>query len=401
MNDPIPVLMVHNRYRYRGGEDVAFENDIALLRSRGHAVTVYEKHNTATAAMNRCRLALRTLWSHESARDIAALIARDRPAVMHVHNSFPLISPSIYYVAARHGVPVLQQVHNYRLICPNALLLRKEGVCEECLAGSMYVPAIRHACYRNSRPATATVAAMLILHRMLRTWERKVTLYLAPSAFTQRKFIAHGFAEEQVVVRPNYLAGDPGSADGRREGAVFVGMLQPWKGVPALLDAWRRIRPPEPLFIVGDGPGKTALQMAAKDMPEVQFLGALDADGVFARMRRARFLVFPSIAYETFGRALIEAFACGTPVIASRLGAAMDIVRDHETGRLFPPGDTAALAETIGEVFANPDGMQRMGRAARREFESRYTTDRAYARLMEIYQQVRSSAVEDKRSRYR
>ena len=397
MNDRIPVLMVHNRYRCRGGEDLAFENDVDLLRSRGHQVTVYEQDNAGTDAMNRGRLAARTLWSRESARDIAALIVRDQPALMHVHNLSPLISPSIYYVAARYGVPVVQQLHNYRLICPNALLLRNDGICEECLAGSLYVPAIRHACYRESRLATATVAAMLILHRILRTWERKVTLYIAPSVFAQRKFLAHGFAARQTVVRANYLATDPGVAEGPRDGAVFVGMLQAWKGVPALLDAWRRIRSPEPLRIVGEGPGKPALQMAAKGMPNVQFLGALDPDGVYFQLRRSRFLVFPSIAYETFGRTLIEAFACATPVIASRLGAATDIVHDQETGLLFPPGDAAALARKIDEALSHPEDMRRMGRTARRVFESRYTADPAYLRLMEIYQQARSSTADPRR----
>ncbi len=385
MNDPVPVLMVHNRYRQRGGEDIAFENDIDLLREHGHPVTVYEQSNDRIHGMNRWHLAARTIWSLESSRDVAALIRRCRPGVVHLHNTFPLISPSVNYAAARHGVPVVQQLHNYRFLCPNALFLRNNELCEECLAGSWLLPSIRHGCYRGSRPATAAVATMLMWHRLMRSWKRKTTLLMAPSEFTWRKFIEAGFAKERLVVRPNYLITDPGIGTGVRDGVLFVGMLQPWKGIDVLLEAWRQCPPSESLRIVGGGIGADALRESVADMPRTAILGTLDAAAVYAQMHKARFLVFPSLGYETFGRTIVEAFACGTPVIASRRGAAADIVRDGETGFLFQPGDPASLAEKIRWALAHPADMQRMGLAARREFETRYTASAAYSRLMRIY----------------
>ncbi len=390
MTKPITVLMIHNRYQQRGGEDVSFEADVKLLRDCGHAVVVYEAENRRLDAMGRCHAFLRTAWSRESARETVALIQRHRPSIMHVHNTFPLMSPSVVYAAARCGLPVVVQLSNYRLLCPNALFLRCGVICEDCLGRPVPWPAIRYACYRNSRPATAAVVTMLSLHRLLRTWQRNVVRFITLSEFARAKFIAGGFDPERIAVRANYLSNDPGRGAGDRSGILFVGMLHPWKGADVLLEAWRRAPGDEIVTFVGSGPEEAGLRRAADGLPRVEFVGHCGVTDVYAHMKKVRFLVFPSVVYETFGRTLVEAFACGTPVIASRLGPAADIVRDGETGLHFQPGNAADLASKIAWARAHPEAMGRMGRAARYEYETRYTAEAAYRRLMAIYRDALS-----------
>lgn len=377
------VLMVHNRYLLRGGEDASFEAEVELLREHGHEVILYEESNERIADMSRLRAFCRTTWSAESYRKVSALIVKHHPDIMHVQNFFPLISPSIHHAASRRKIPVVQSLRNYRLMCPNALFLRNGMVCEDCLGKTFPWPGIRYACYRDCRPATAAVACMIAAHRFAGTWRRHVARFVALTEFSRQKFVEGGFSEDSVVVRKNFIP-DPGPSENEeRNGGLFVGMLHPWKGAHVLLEAWQK-RPEAPdLTIVGDGPEKGTLRAFAD--PRVRFPGILRSRELNAKLKKALFLVFPSVWYETFGRTIIEAFACGTPVIASRLGAAADLVSDHETGLHFTPGDPDDLAEKIHWAVANPDAMRRMGQRARREYERKYTPDVAYGSLMAIY----------------
>ena len=309
--------------------------------------------------------------------------------VVHVQNYFPLISPSVYYAAARNRVPVIQSLRNYRLICLSGQLLRDGGPCEDCVGRHLPWPGVYHACYRNSRATSAVVGAMLYGHARIGTWRSKVTRYIALTDFARQKFIEGGLPEERVVVKPNFVDPDPGVGRGEREHALFVGRLAPEKGVEVLIDAWAMLDRPPPLYVLGDGPLEASLKKRACGVDGVTLPGAVDATEMMAYMRNARYAVIPSIWYETFGRVTIEAYACGTPVIASRLGSLEEMVDDGVTGLLFTPGDARDLAEKVRWAEAHPDEMREMGLAGRRVFEERFTMNRNYGQLMEIYEEAR------------
>jgi glycosyltransferase involved in cell wall biosynthesis len=386
MNAPMKVLVAHNAYQQRGGEDMVVEAEVALLRAHGHEVHQYGRHNDEVADIGRLALGAQTLWSARTTRELRALLAGWRPDIVHVHNSLPLISPSLHWACATAGVPVVQTLHNFRLACPQAMFLREGRVCESCL-GRLPLPAVQHGCYRGSRAQSAVLAGMLVLHRGLGTWQHKVQAFVALNEFCRRKFIEAGLPAERLHVKPNFVeAAAP--AEGPREGLLF-GRLAEEKGVDTLAQALAenaQASRTTPLRVAGTGPLAAVLQAA----PGVQMLGALPLAEVQQQMARARALVLPSIWYENFPRTLVEAFAAGLPVIASRIGALAELVVDGQTGLLFEPGDAAALADRMRWAAANGPEMARMGARAREVFEAHYTPEQNHRQLMAIYAAARA-----------
>ncbi len=383
------VLVAHNRYQQAGGEDAVFAAEVDLLRRAGYQVIEYVRTNDEIAldgVVSRPRLAAATVWARDTYRALGELVRRERPDLAHFHNTFPLISPSAYYACHDAGVPVVQTLHNYRLLCPVATFLRDGTICEACLGRTLPWPGILYGCYRGNRAATAAVAAMLALHRWRNTWTERVDCYIALTEFSQQKFIQGGLPADRIVVKPNFVYPDPGLRTGEGEYTLFVGRLSPEKGVLTLLEAWQRLGDRIPLEIAGDGPGRAAMEAAAKGLGQVQFLGRLAHERTIAAMKQARFVVLPGACYENFPVTIAEAFACGVPVIASRLGAKAEIVSDRHTGLHFTPGDAADLAAKVEWAWSHPREMEAMGRAARAEYEAKYTAERNYEMLMEIYQ---------------
>lgn len=385
------ILVVHNHYQEAGGEDGMFESEATLLASKGHKVLRYTLSNDQIRRMNRFSLVSATLWNYSVYSEIRALIRRERPHVVHFHNTFPLISPSAYYAAKAEAVPVVQELANFRLLCSNALFLRDGRVCEDCLGKLIPWPGIAHGCYRNSRTASSVVVAMLTLHRALRTWVRMVDVYIALTEFARQKFIQSGLPAERVVVKPNFVSPDPGVGERKGGYALYVGRLSPEKGVDTLLTAWRRLAGDVPLKIVGGGPLAARVASAAREIPFVEWHGRQSRDEVLSAMRDALMLIVPSSCYETFGVVVVEAYAVGLPVIASRQGALAEVVVDGVTGTHFTPGDAGDLAGKVRWMVGNEARARDMGRAARREFKEKYTAERNYAMLMEIYERVVSS----------
>jgi glycosyltransferase involved in cell wall biosynthesis len=380
------VLAVHNRYQQPGGEDQVFLAETTLLESYGHRVVRYSTHNDRVAGMNRLALAGNTLWNSSTYRELRALIRQERPHVAHFHNTFPLVSPAGYYAAKAEGVPVVQTLHNYRLLCPNALFFRDGRVCEDCMSKVIPWPGVVHKCYRGSRAASGLVTAMLTTHRVLRTWTEMVDAYVALTEFARRKFVEGGLPAEKMVVKPNFVYPDPGPGEGRGGYALFVGRLSPEKGVGTLLAAWERLDRPVPLKVVGDGPLREKVVEAPDRRPCVEYLGYRPAEEVHGLMKEASMLVFPSEWYETFGRVAAEAFATATPVIAADIGAIAELVEHGHTGLRFRPGDPEDLAAQVGWFLSHPEEHVRMRREARAEFEAKYTAERNHQMMMEIYE---------------
>jgi len=379
----VKLVLVHNGYQQPGGEDQVFASELELLASHGNEVVCYTVHNNAVQELSKLTLACRTSWSRTTYRKIRAVLQLERPHIVHVHNTVPLISPAVYYAAAEARVPVVQTLHNYRLLCPKSVLLRDQRICEDCLGRRVPWPGVLHACYRQSRAATTAVAMMLSIHGLLGTWTRRVTRYIALTEFMRRKFIEGGFPPDRITVKPNFVAPDPGMGEHNGDYALFVGRLSAEKGVQTLLRGWEHLHGSVPLKIAGAGPLRTLADTAPAC---IEWLGQRSRPEVLALMRQARVLIFPAEWYEGFPLTIAEAFATGLPVVASRLGAMAELVQDGCTGLLFNPGDPVDLAAKVAWAFAHREELADMGHRARGEFRSKYTAERNYKFLSDIYQ---------------
>jgi glycosyltransferase involved in cell wall biosynthesis len=379
------VLMVHNRYRIRGGEDESTDAERDLLRRHGHRVDLFEAHNDDIDDEGTLGVAASTIWSRRAAAAFERKLRGGGYDLVHVQNFFPLLSPAIHYVAKRHDLPVVQSLRNYRLLCVNAMFFRDGRPCEKCATKSVPWPGVRHGCYRKSRTASAAVAAMVATHNVLRTWHRKVDLFLALSEFTRAKFVAAGFPPERIAVKPNFLpdALEPGA--GRGGYALYVGRLSPEKGIATMLEAWRLLPADLELRIVGEGALEPLIRSHAGADPRIRLLGVRPHDEVLAMMRDAAVLLFPSEWYETFGRVAIEAYAVGTPVIASDLGAVAEIVEPEVTGLRFRAGDAYDLASKVQDLLRDPRRLARLRQTARATFEARYSTARNLELMITLY----------------
>ena len=386
------ILLLHNYYRLSGGEDEVFQREKHLLVSAGHEVIEYLRDNNEIndhTLVQKIVLAAQTAWACDTHRDLKALLSREKPDIAHFHNTFPLISPSAYYACASAGVPVIQTLHNPRLICPAATLSRDGKPCEDCTRSAFPWPAVRHACYQDSRVKSALIGSMLAGHRLAGTWKSKINRYIVSTRFYQRKFAEAGIPGERITLKPHFVETDPGIRNRPGDYALFIGRLSPEKGIATLLKAWERLRH-VPLRIRGDGQFAEAVQQAenAEGSP-VTMVPRLSSEDLFQLIRAARFLVWPSEGfYETFGLVAIEAFACGVPVIASGLGAMEELVIDGLTGVHFRPADPADLAGKIEWAWSHTEELERMGKMARVEFERKYTSEKNLNMLEEIYHQA-------------
>lgn len=387
------VLLVHNYYQQRGGEDRVVAQEMELFQSKGVNVQLYSVHNDAIngrSIIGKARTAIETAWSYSEYKNIRKKLMDMKPDVVHVHNFFPLISPSIYYACSELGIPVVQTLHNYRLICPAATLMRDNRICEECVSGSL-ISSLKHGCYRDSKMQTLSVASMIKLNRILGTWSRKIDRYIVLTEFAKKKFIESGIPEHRISVKPNFVIrrhSDYPSQLKEADYILFVGRIAVEKGVRNLLDAYRLLknRVSTKLVIIGDGPDR---DMLAKEFGEdgVIFLGNQNSDTVLRYMEQARYLVVPSIWYEGFPMTIVESYSVGTPVLSSKIGALEEVVKDTVTGFHFPPYDVQLIAEVM-ERALRFDQYQELRQRVLHTYESLYTEDVNFEQTMNIYREV-------------
>jgi glycosyltransferase involved in cell wall biosynthesis len=388
----VNILMLHNSYQFRGGEDESYESEVRMLRSNGHLVETIHMDYAQTSAKGKIQVALESLWSTPSYNSVDRMLRERKFEVLHVQNFFPLLSPSVYYAAKKHGVAVVQTLRNYRLLCPNVFFYRDGRVCEDCIDKVFKYPGIFHGCYRGSRVATTAVAAMTAFHTMRGTWLNAVDIYIALTRFVRDKFIEAGFPEQKLVVKNNFVYPDPGCGDGQGDYALFVGRLSPEKGLKTLLQAWRQLNRSWKLKVVGDGPMADDLRSFCGGNASVEWVGAKSRAETADMMGNARVLVFPSEWYETFGRVAMESFAAGTPVIASRLGAMAEVCEDGQAGIPFETGNATDLADKLRWVFDHPAEAKAMRPIARQVFEARYTMPQNYRVLIDAYEAAKRAS---------
>lgn len=386
------ILAVHNYYYSRNpsGENLVFDAECDLLRRNGHQVDIHIRRSDeirAQGAWGAVKGAMATPWNPFEASALRKAVDQLRPDVVHVHNTFPLVSPAIFHSVGRRASKVLT-LHNYRLFCPAAIPMRAGRVCTECLDRKAVWPSLVHGCYRGSRLATAPVAAGVALHRWLGTWNEQVDAFIVLSEFQKEQMARAGFPVHKMHVKPNFFPGTPTVVpwDQRNLCVVFVGRLSEEKGVRTLIHAWRSWGTGAPeLRIIGDGPLGELLRHEARDLP-VTFLGQVAPEQAQAGIARARLLVLPSQCFEGFPMVVREAFAFGTPVAVSDLGPLPSIVTHGENGVLFRPADAESLFRAVQEAWKDDARLALLGKGARMQFEEKYTEEANYAALMNIYE---------------
>ncbi|AMC36804.1 glycosyltransferase family 4 protein [Janthinobacterium sp. B9-8] len=375
------VLIVHNAYQQKGGEDSVVDNEIALLKKHGHEVEHYFRHNDEIINQSKLSLLKQTVWSKKTYTEFSLLLKRVKPDVIHVHNTFPLISPSLYWAAQALNVPLVQTLHNFRLLCPQATFLRDGRVCEDCVGHATWRGIMRR-CYRDSFAQSAVLSGMLTIHRSVGTYKNKINRYIALNEFCKNKYIQGGIPADKIMIKPNF-AEDVGCGAEQRSGFLYVGRLSPEKGARIFATAFSA-DPHGHLAVVGAGEESVYLTGIA----QLDLCGALPQQEVRAYMRSSLALVLPSICYENMPMTLVEAYSSGLPVIASRLGPLCDLVEDGKTGLLFNASDADDLAKKMTWAVNNPEAMAEMGRNAREKYLAEYTPDKNYEILMNIYNEA-------------
>ncbi len=383
------VLIIHNYYVHRAGESQAVLREKELLESYGHTVLLYTKDNQILLQLSiwkRFFLFFTMLFSWSSFWAIKKIAQQERPDVAHIHNVYPLISPSVYWALKKFRIPILQVLHNYRFFCPNGLLLDQEKkICEKCRDGRL-ISAFLGRCYRNSSFQTMALVLCLKLHRRVGTF-RKIDRYLAPSVFMRSKMIEAGFPPDRVLIKRHHVDLTQFKPSPEHGGyAIYMGRLSREKGIPILLEAFA-VPPPITLHIFGDGPLKKQLQeqILARELFHIQVHGYVDSPQRFEWLKNAAFLVFPSEWYENAPYTLIESMALGVPAVASRIGGITEIIEHGKTGLLFEPGNGNELQIRIRELHNNAELLSDIRKQARLKAEREYGKEQAYTALLSVY----------------
>lgn len=387
------IVIAHNFYRQPGGEDAVVAAEGDLLERHGHEVIRHTVSNQDIDFHSQLGLAGVTFWNHAEYKKMKKLLREQRPDIIHVHNTIPLLSPSIYYAARAERIPVVQMLHNYRPFCLNGVLYRDGHLCEDCI-GHIPLPGVLHKCYRGSYAASAGIFSLNVAHfRLLKTYQRHISVFITSTQFAKTLFIKMGLKEGTIIVKPNLVkvfdSVEKTRVDSEaRSGAIFVGRLDSRKGIWTLLSAIERTN--IPLTLVGDGDLRVEIEEWLLERPnlKVEITGWLDSVEVADRIKRSSVLVLPSEFYESFGNVIVEAFSCGIPVVTTNIGAQSELVQDGMTGYLYQPGDASSLAEILNMLCSDLEQQRILGKNARLEYESKYTAEQNYRSLMNIYSSV-------------
>ena len=381
------VLLVHNFYQIGGGEHTVYENEKRMLCENGHAVVCYTRDNSElkSSVFKKLLLPFTTVFSPRTYFEVKRLIKTENIEIVHCHNTFPLISPAVYYAALHCKVPVVQTVHNFRFLCPNGLFYRGGKICEDCLKSGL-LTAVKHGCYRNSRVQTAVVVMMLKVHRALGTYGKINYIFL--TQFNREKFRAlPGFSEDRAFIKPNFeyvdlQPAEPEEIDHNKY--VFVGRLDENKGIGFLLEAWRQVKDKQ-LYIFGGGNLEKQIKSAAMDNPNIHFMGFQPIGVVLENLRKAQAMIFCSKWYEGFPMTIIEAMATGTPVLCADIGNHASIVKESGCGVLYKNRDVDDFLSAMERLSADRENIREKEIAV---YNSCYTPEANYAQLKKIYEEV-------------
>lgn len=383
------VLMAHNYYQVPGGEDTVFHNEVKMLEKNGHKVTKYTRHNDEikVGLINKLKLGMDTIFSFKTYKEVKKLIDENDIDVVHVHNTLPLISPSIYYAARAKHVPVVQTIHNFRLLCPGATFTKKGQICEDCINKGLG-QALKNRCYRNSFSQTLIMYAMLKIHRLMGTY-KKIN-YIVLTEFNKNKLLNLVNNEERVYVKPNFIEKRERLSRILENYFVYIGRLDEIKGIKFLIESWKNISDDINLYIIGDGPEKENIEKFLKEnnVRNIKLLGFMERSKAFKIIEKSRAIIVPSMCYEGFPMTITESFSLGVPVIGSKLGNIESIIDDRYNGLLFNTNSSESLTDLVEKLFYNRDLNIELGNNAYETFAKFYTDKENYKILSKIYSNI-------------
>lgn len=382
------ILMVHNFYQIGGGEHTVFNNEVELLRKNGHKVVTYTRDNKEINAsvIKKMLLPFTTIWSFKTYREIKKIIREEKIDIVHCHNTFPLISPSVYYAAKKLNIPVIQTIHNFRFLCPKALFYRNSKVCEECLENNNFKQAIKNNCYRDSKIQTLVITSMLKVHRKFKTYNKINYIFL--TEFNKNKFgKLIDINKDNVFVKPNFVEKKYyfERPDKLAEKFVFMGRLDENKGIKFLVDTWENINDYE-LHIYGDGPYKEYVEDKARKNNKIKYFGFKDQETIFKDMIDSYGLIIPSESYEGFPMTIAESFSLKIPVLSSNIGNHASIVTDAKAGCIYKLKDEQSFKEKLGDIIKN---NKEYGDNANKYYEEKLSPEKNYEELISIYDKAK------------
>lgn len=388
MNTKQKVLVVHNYYQISGGEDIVVENEKNLLEKNGHKVVTYTRHNSELKTMSKWRKALTavsSIFNLQTYREIKKIIEENKIDIVHVHNTIHLVSPAVYYASLKCGVPVIQTVHNFRLLCPGATFFRNNEICEACVKHGLG-NAVKNKCYRNSRGQTLTCVAGVLLHRFTKVYKK--IYYICLTDFNREKLLQLKQVKKQnVFVKPNYSEKAEFPVlkyEERKNQILYAGRLDETKGVDILLKAWKLMGGKAPqLVICGTGPLETEMKeyIEKEKLQNVSMKGFLLNKEVRKLMAESKALVLPTKWYEGFPMTMVEAFSVGTPVIGSDIGNVGNLIENGKTGWKFTTNSAEALADSVLNMYDIVGHVYET-------FQDKYTEEKNYIQLKSIYDHV-------------
>ncbi|TVQ66783.1 MAG: glycosyltransferase family 1 protein [Balneolaceae bacterium] len=396
------ILQVYNQYRTPGGEWTVLNQEFELLKE-SHEVDqlVVDNREQLSSFYSRLRLIFNTHYNRDSKRWFYQKLMEKSYDIIHVHNFFPLLSPSIFDAARDAGVPTVMTLHNYRLIHPNGLMYYKGRIDERSVEGSAY-RCVADGVYRNSVLQTAVTAHMIEYHRRKGTWNSSPTAFIALSEFSKGKFVKGGLPEKKIFSKPNFIR-DPllefeglKLSEKKKKRILYVGRISHEKGVQEMIRCWLKYEIPVELWIVGDGPMREKLQKSTENLQTVKWVGTKSRKEIFELLSESLALLFPTLWYEGMPIVLLEALAMGCPVISSEIGNPMAMIEHGKNGILFEPGNIEQLYGIISGLLSDPSKLGVLGKNARATYIEKYTPSRNYEQLMEIYENARQ--MESKRT---
>ncbi|MEX6586745.1 glycosyltransferase family 4 protein [Paraclostridium bifermentans] len=383
------VLMAHNYYQVPGGEDTVFHNEVKMLEKNGHNVTKYTRHNDEIKGglINKLKLGIDTIFSFKTYKEVKELIDKNNIDVVHVHNTLPLISPSIYYAARAKRVPVVQTIHNFRLLCPGATFTKKGQICEACINKGLG-QSLKNRCYRNSFSQTLIMYAMLKIHRLIGTY-KKIN-YIALTEFNKNKLLNLVNNEERVYVKPNFIEEKEQVSRKLENYFVYIGRLDEIKGIKFLVESWKSINNDINLYIIGDGSEKENIEkfVDENNIKNTKLLGFMERSKAFKVIEKSRAVIIPSKCYEGFPMTIAESFSLGVPIIGSKLGNIESIIDDRYNGLLFNTNSSESLTDLVEKLFYNRDLNIELGNNAYETFTKFYTDKENYKILSKIYSNI-------------
>jgi len=383
----VKILIVHNRYQQKGGEDTVVAAEEWLLRSHGHQVeTLPADNDHIQSGISSGLAAVGSIYSFSGKRKMQEALRNHQPDLVHIHNFFPTLSPSIFAACSEAEIPVVHTLHNYRIQCARNSLYREGQVCEECVISRSFFPGIRHACYRSSRAGSAVVGFTMALHAQLGTWSSRISAYIALAKFAAEKLGRFRIPPDRIFVKPNFAI-DRGMGAGDGNYALFAARLTPEKGVQTIIDADAAGAFCMDVVVLGDGPMRPALERAAaRPGSRLKMKGFVLQDEMLTWMKGAKALLMTSLWYEGgVPIVAIEAFSLGVPVIAGNIGSTAETVLSEGAGMLYAPGDHMEMAAALQRLADHPEATRLMRQRARNYYLATHTPEKNYERLMEIY----------------